>query len=250
MTESAENSEGGSPAPIAGVGAFITSVLVWISLRTMGVTTPWSAIRVRRKVEPTDTVDRKESVDPERALFVYKAGVSAQDHTDDKAKHLLALASSMAAFLVVFAPAVDPTWPGIVAVGALLVCVSLCVFLLSVRKQMQPTPEPLDDDPEGYTWAYDLRRSAAYNAQHHRFSVDLYGASRRWFFVALGSLSLILLLPRQADPDPIAASVDEASEAFREEMKAFRQQVNSLREELEAMRLHGERSSAASDSAE
>ena len=249
MTDAAEPSEADSPAPTSGLGAVITSLLVWASLRLILVTTPWSAVRARKKVGATDDVDRRKLVAPERAEFVFNVGTAAQDHTDDKAKHLLALASSVAAFLVVFAPSIRPAWPGFVAVGTLLICVSLCVFLLGVRHHMLPTPEPKDVDSDGHVWAYDLLRSAISNEQHQRFSVDLYAAARRWFFIALFFLSLILLLPQQAEQDPVAASVAELSSVVQEKTGALREELKLLRDELEATRLQAGAMPADTDSA-
>jgi len=129
------------------------------------------------------------SLRSEDAHFIYAQQEAASQHTDDKIKQLLTLASSFATFLV----AIGPGFTRLLLLP-LAAVVFLCIAALGVRTGSLPDLSPSESDRNGQTWTRDLIRAVQINRGSHFYRVDLYRGARRWFLITFFMMPMILML--------------------------------------------------------
>lgn len=135
-----------------------------------------------------------QGVEEKHALFAFEQAEEDSDHTDSKSRQLLTLSASLATVLLVFGPAVTRTWAVVVPSVGLIATVYLSLQILAVRTIAQPIPESVS---ESSSWGQDLMTARDANVAYHRYRVDLYRASRRWFVLSLIVAAFLPLMQKE-----------------------------------------------------
>jgi len=153
---------------------------------------------VRRRAY-TETALQAYDIDATEAEFLFDAAEDASKHTDEKVKQLLTVSSALTTLVSVFGREAAPR---LVIAGValfLVVCVILCLNVLSVRKYTLPILEDRKAPNHSDVWAKDLLRSAYANRAAHFFRVDLYRAASRYFVLALVLSMVVIFTPKKSD---------------------------------------------------
>jgi hypothetical protein len=189
----------------------LKDAVVFALLRAAGMSVAWRSVRE----ESTDSgmsVDKNKKYLASEAAMLFEIGKGASDHTDDKAKHLMALSASLFTFLLVFARDLEPHILMVLSVVAFLLTVVLCQKILGVRVEMAPSPvagESFRDE-----WARDLISSYIYNRNRHAFRVEVFRAACRWFLLGFVLAIPMLFLGQDPRVDPIAEELHGVRKAL------------------------------------
>ncbi|HEY4320936.1 MAG TPA: hypothetical protein VGM77_07095 [Gemmatimonadales bacterium] len=196
-------------AGLESVGTWVWDALLFVLLWLALVPLPWRWVRIRG-YEGDSALIPSGPTATDAAEFAYLRQRENSGATDDKAKLLLTLSSSLATIVVTFGHDARPRWLFVTVVSALVASVILCISVFGVRTGMEPIPEKNADDPKGEQWSKDVLRSAGVNQQEHRYRTDRYRAATRYFRLALVTMlvTTALISPSTSPSQTVANAIE------------------------------------------